>query len=1109
MAGRKTIWDLALEVSGKDKGAKQALRTIKRQIEDVQKAGKQLGADFKNFTANATKLALGVAGGVAAATAGVVAMANSFAETGDKVAKTSARLGIGIEAYQGLGYAMQQSGLSAEDFDSALEKFNLTVRQGAAGNEAAAKQLKDVGLSAAKLAGLKPEQAMERLSDYMKTLPSDAERTRVAVTLFGKAAGPKMMAAMKQGSSGLQDLMKEAKSLGIVLTEEQARQSESYIDAQTRLKKSVTGMKNQFIGGAIGPLTEAFDHLKGAIVDQLPAIQEIGKKFGEWLGKLVKHLPDVIAKIKEFGSWVKNTVLGVKDFVGGWKNLGKIIAGIAIAPTLISGFKTVFSLGKLIRISMGVIPGIMAKMSLAAAPITGALLPIIGIVAGIALAVYTVVKNFDKLKAYAMECFERIKAAFGTGKDGASNFTEVLGTVKKALGVILGILEGGMLFAIKTIMNLITSAIQIVIGAFKVLWNVIKLILWPIETVIKVISALFTEGWGGALRVLGDQFKKLGTIFSGIFDGIKIIIGGIADFWKGQFKNAIEFVNKILGNFGLSIEGILGGIKSFFSAIGNFFIGIGEGIKNIFSGIGNFFTSVWDGVKNIAGKAWDGIKGVASSAWDGMKGFASQYVENARQNWAMTKDIAGKAWDGIKNVASGAWDGIKNGVSKLKENATENFNKLKDVANVGFNKILDVASWGLDKISDKFPGVADAGQKAIGAIRQAASGDFSGLKELGLNAIGKLQEGFSKFKDIAGEKINALAERFPILGKVIEFIKGVIGGLKNAFRFIFDTIKSIVGAFVTFFKDVFNNPVAAVKNLIGSLADIFSGVFNVIKGKIESFAGIFTGLWEGIKNITFSVWEGIKSYFANAVEGIKTVWNGIKGFFTGLWDAIKQGPAAAVQYIKDAFFGLFNNIQDKLFGFINKIKEGWDAVKGFFGGVGEKIGGIFGGDKKANTVPGHAEGGIFKRRHIAEIAERGAEAVVPLNKTAQGFDIWKQAGELGGYLKRASEQAPAVSAASAVAPVISAVAPSINTASSEKKPEPSPVMEAAAQKISHGDTSVKVEIKMTNNFSGGAPDEETIAKISEAGQKIGNDIEEKIRSVIQEMTRDQRRLSFA
>jgi hypothetical protein len=240
--GRKTIWDLSLEIAGKDKGAEQAIRTVKHQLEDLKAAADQVGKDWKKFTGNATKLALGFAGGVAAATTGVVTMANSFAEAGDKAADTSAALGIGVEAYQELAYAMKMSGSSAQEFDTALQKFSLTVRQGAAGNEAMQKQILAVGLSARNLAGMKPEQALEQLSDYMQALPSDAERTRVAVTLFGKAAGPNMMAAMSQGSEGLRRLSQEARDLGIVLSKEQVKQAGDYKDAQQRLMESFNGM---------------------------------------------------------------------------------------------------------------------------------------------------------------------------------------------------------------------------------------------------------------------------------------------------------------------------------------------------------------------------------------------------------------------------------------------------------------------------------------------------------------------------------------------------------------------------------------------------------------------------------------------------------------------------------------------------------------------------------------------------------------------------------------------------------------------------------------------------------------------------------------------------
>ena len=720
MAGsKKTFWDLALQITGDDKGANAALKTVKNEIENIKRASQQLGNDWKTFSGNATKLTVGAVGGITAITTATIMLANQFADTGSQIGKTASTIGMSVESYQKLQYAMDRSGVSAETFDAAMQKFSLTVKQGAAGNQAMVKQLAEVGLSAKKLAGMKPEEAMMRLSEYMNSLPDVAAKTRAAVALFGKQAGPEMLVAMRQGSKGIAELMAKSEKY-FSFTQDHISQIKEYKNAQNDLKDSFSSLKNQFIAASINPLTEAFKILGDTLLEFGPDIESIGKKFGEFVKTAVSKLPEIIKAIKEFGLWVKDTVINVKNFVGGWKNLGKIIAGITIAPTFISGLKTVFSLGNLISIAMKKIPFILANMGLSAAPIAGVLLPVIGIVAGIALAVYTVVKNFDKLKAYAMECFERIKAAFGAGNKGASNFTEILGTVKKTLGVVLDILEVTMLYAIKTVMNALTSAIQIVIGAFQVFWNVIKLIFWPLETTIKVIIGLFTGGWSGAVDALGGQFIKLGEIFSNIFNGFKTIISGVSDFFIGQFKNAIEFVGKIIGS-----------------------------------------------------------------------------------------------------------------------------------------------------LSEKF---------------------------------------------------------------------------------------------------------------------------------------------EGVKN--------------------------------------------------------------------------------FFGAIGK----FFGGGDKAVNIPKHAAGGIFKVPHIAQIAERGAEAIVPLNNSPQGFDIWKEAGKLGGYFKAISSQSPVASPAVSEPPI--------------KNPEKSPLMSAAAQSISSGDTVVKVEFKMTNNFNGGTPNAETMNQISGAGQRAADDLESRIKSILQSIERERGRVAF-
>ena len=868
---KKTVWDLELSIAGNATGASAALRQVQQGMKEIQAAGKQLGKDFKSFTSNATKLAVGVVGGVAAATAGVVAMANSFAETGDKIAKTSAAIGIGIEAYQELQYAMGQSGLSAEEFDGALQKFNLTVRQGAAGNAAAARQLEEVGLSAQKLAGLKPEQAMERLSDYMKALPSDAERTRVAVTLFGKSAGPKMMAAMKQGSAGLRDLMGEARSLGIVMSEEQAHQSEAYGSAMTRLQKSVTGMKNQFIGGAIGPLTEAFDHLKNAIVEQMPAISELGNKFGLWLGDMVRRLPEIIAKIKEFASNVWNNINAVKDFLGGWKNVAKILAGLAIAPTLISGLKVLFSLGNLINTTFAkALPKILAKIAPAFGGVAGAALPIIGIIAGIAAAiagVVLIVKNWEKITTWIKE------------------HKEVLTLVGIAVGTVTAaIIAYNAAQAISNAGGIVAVARM---GAQAVATGVLSAAtgVWSVAA---GIGAAATTAFGAAMAFLTSPITVVILIIGAVIAAIYLLI----KHW--------DWVKDVAGKVWDAICGFVGKAVDF--------------IKNIFGGIGDFFSGIWGGIKNAAGTAWDGIKNVAGKTWDGIKGGASKAGEFLKNNW--------------KTIAVGMVNPWAGGLKAMYDH------------NETFRNFVD-SSWG-------------------------------------------------KIKDFAGSVWNAMP-------------------------------------------------------------------------------------------------DGVKDVFIKIKETISGAINNIKEFFAGLWGAVKEGPAATIEYLKNAFFGLFDSIKQKIETFVNFFKEKMEAVKNFFGGIGDKVGGLVGGavDKFKSFLPGHAEGGIFTHRHIAEIAERGAEAVVPLNNSPQGFDIWKQAGELGGYISKMNQQTA--------------------TASTSGAP---PVMQAAAQRISGGENIIDVNFSQNNTFNGGT-DKETVNQISAAGREAADDFEVRVKQALDNIMRNQRRVSFA
>jgi phage-related protein len=265
---------------------------------------------------------------------------------------------------------------------------------------------------------------------------------------------------------------------------------------------------------------------------------------------------------------------------------------------------------------------------------------------------------------------------------------------------------------------------------------------WPILAIIAAVALL-----AGGVYFLVKNWDSVAGFFSGLWEKV-----------KGAFSAAWDWIKNLL--FGTS-DWILGAVAVFMPIVG-----IPALIIKHWDKIKEFFSGLWEGVKGIAGKAWEGISGIASSAWEGIKGFASQYVENAKQNWAMAKDIAGKAWEGISGIASSAWEGIKGFASQYVENTKQNWAMAKDIAGKAWEGISGIASnaWG--------------GIKGVwGGVLNFFSGLWDGVKSTFQGTI-----------DWIGGKVEAFIAPFKVIGDVIGgvfnkvggFFKGLIGGGKES-----------------------------------------------------------------------------------------------------------------------------------------------------------------------------------------------------------------------------------------------------------------------------------------------------------------------------------------
>jgi hypothetical protein len=225
-------------------------------------------AAFNKRITGTTKL---VAGFIAASAgfAGISAF-KSAGEDLDDMAKKAAGLGIATEKLAGLRHAASLSGVEFNKLNVSLTTMTRLISQAATtGKGSAVGVLEELGLNAATLNRLTPDQQLGKIADALSGVTNNADKVRIAYTLFGKS-GVGLINVLADGSAGLNRMQKDAEALGIAFNSEQIGRVEAMNDALSRLSEAM-GVFGQGLLIDIAPaatfaidaLTEAVQGLQG------------------------------------------------------------------------------------------------------------------------------------------------------------------------------------------------------------------------------------------------------------------------------------------------------------------------------------------------------------------------------------------------------------------------------------------------------------------------------------------------------------------------------------------------------------------------------------------------------------------------------------------------------------------------------------------------------------------------------------------------------------------------------------------------------------------------------------------------------------------------------
>lgn len=201
------------------------------------------------------------------------------------------------------------------------------------------------------------------------------------------------------------------------------------------------------------------------------------------------------------------------------------------------------------------------------------------------------------------------------------------------------------------------------------------------------------------------------------------------------------------------------------------------------------------------------------------------------------------------------------------------------------------------------------------------------------------------------------------------------GVAQRATTFFTETVPATVGNLLQNVGSFFTETLPAWAEGIGQRAAVFFGE-TVPTFFTELFTNVGTFFTETIPEWATGAFEAAATFFTEDVpQFIGDLWDNVTGFVT---ETIPSWGKA---------------IGDKVSGW-------WDSISGWFGDLWDGISGAFSSGKEAGSAAAgkHAEGGIMHAPHMAQVAEDGPEAIIPLGASSRsrGMAVWEEAGDILG-----------------------------------------------------------------------------------------------------------------
>jgi phage-related protein len=795
-------------------------------------------------------------------------------ETGMTAENSSALLA----AFERYGISGEMASKSLGNLSKQIEGSALAAEHMKGGLGASTDYLKQMGIAVLDASGHERtmDDVLGDVADKFKELPAGADKTALAMHLFGKA-GKDMIPVLDMGKEGMHDLEDESRKLGLTLSGDNVAQIEKFRLAQVSMSEAIGGVKLQ-LGVALMPL---LTQLAGLVISASEAFNS--KAVPAIKGFVTTVSNDMQPALSVIGDIFKSAIVPAIEFLGEHQDILKAV-GVAIG--VIAG---VWGALTIAMKAWNIVAGITEALMTA---IESPIILVIGAVALLAAGVYLLKEHWAEVTAKVPElavAWGRISTfVTGTllpslkefGQWAIVEFGLIVASVKKFVEQdALPALKRFAEWFISTALPVIERFAAFVIVKFLLIKAaVIEFVETTALPALKRFAAWFMDT---ALPAIESFAKAALEKFLAIAAAVKKFVEedalpALIRFGSWFMDTALPAIEKFAKSALAMFESVTATVKKFveedvlpaLKRLSDWFV------NDVIPAIGRFAS--W--LKDTALPAIKQVIAEMIAAWEEIKPKILPAIQSIRDKWdeiypkvlavieaisAVVLKVFGaiaqflsEHGDAIKHILKVTWDVISGLISATVE-------VIKNIIKLALDLISGNWSGAWNDIKGILKGVLDA----IGVILTAALELMANLLSLAWDGI----------KKVASEAWNALMQViYDLLIKIRDNITNTITDAKNSLYNIWTAIRADV-------ENAWNGVKQFITDLVTRIRDTIS---NAIQGAKDSVYNIWVNLRTDVEN----AWNGIKTWIENAAGGLKDALlqpfkdfkNEVGGFLSGI-----------------------------------------------------------------------------------------------------------------------------------------------------------------------------------------------------------------------------------